>query len=318
MKQSQLLLFEGAPGSGKSSLSQFVAQQLQAADTRVHWLEEHALNEQVFGPFFDALEQPNADLIAVLLDCWRTFCAQIASGTAIYCVDGAFFHSTLKLLLAYRASEVSIADYLQSLYQLLRPFQPRLVLLMGDTAAIMQAAIDERGARWAANVAADVAEYPIQQSQPSDVASMIAFFVESQRQLVRYAADFPFAQLHLDTTARDWTAYQREVCAWLDLPIRFEERSVELVLEQYVGIYQPPAHFPPEFNHPLEVELTADGLRLHTVFLRNFRLTALQHDRFALAGRPLTLEFVRDDLGILVGAIYPFVPEQRFLCTKIV
>lgn len=317
MKQSQLLLFEGAPGSGKSSLSQFVAQQLQAADRPVHWLEEHSLNDQVFGPFFDALEQPSADLIPIALDCWRTFCAQVASGSVIYCVDGAFFHSTLKLLLAYCVPEVGIADYLQSLYELLRPLQPCLFVLKGDTAAIMRATIEERGERWAANVAADVAEYPIQQGQPKDVASMIAFFVESQRQLERYAADFPFAQFHLDTTARDWTAYQRELCAWLDLPIRFEERSVKVMLEQYVGLYQPPASFPPEFNHPLEVELTADGLRLHTVFMRNFRLIALQPDRFALAGRPLFLEFVRDDLGILVGAIYPFVPEQRFFCTKI-
>jgi hypothetical protein len=40
-------------------------------------------------------------------------------------------------------------------------------------------------------------------------------------------------------------------------------------------------------------------------------------DRFAIAGRPLWLEFARDVQGRIQGVIYPFVPEQRFFCEKI-
>lgn len=54
------------------------------------------------------------------------------------------------------------------------------------------------------------------------------------------------------------------------------------------------------------------------VFMRNFRLIGLEADRSAILGRPLEVEVVRDDDAEIIGVIYPFVPEQRFFCPKIV
>ena len=62
-----LLFFEGPPGGGKSSISQFVAQQLQARDNPVHWLEEHPLNGTIFAPFFAALDPALPAAITTLL-----------------------------------------------------------------------------------------------------------------------------------------------------------------------------------------------------------------------------------------------------------
>lgn len=146
---------------------------------------------------------------------------------------------------------------------------------------------------------------------------MISFFVESQRQLEAIAATCPFAYRRIDTTKRAWEQYQRTVCAWLEIPMRIEQRAPSGDFAQYVGTYQPPAYFPPAFNHPFEVELTPDGLRLHMVFMRNFRLIEQDTDSFAIAGRSAQLEFVRDPQGQVQGAIYPFVPDQRFFCEKI-
>jgi hypothetical protein len=87
-------------------------------------------------------------------------------------------------------------------------------------------------------------------------------------------------------------------------------------LAQYAGMYQTPAYFPPAFNHPFQVEHTPQGLRLHMVFMRNFRLIEQGTDQFAIMSRPLVMEFVRDEQAKIVGAIYPFVPEQRFFCPK--
>ena len=63
----RLIFFEGPPGSGKSSISQFVAQQLQARAHPVHWLEEHPLNDTVFAPFFAALDPALPAAITTLL-----------------------------------------------------------------------------------------------------------------------------------------------------------------------------------------------------------------------------------------------------------
>ena len=68
---SRLLFFEGPPGGGKSSISQFVTQQLQASHTPVDWIEEHTLNSTVLAAFFDALDTAPAEAIAALFVGWR-------------------------------------------------------------------------------------------------------------------------------------------------------------------------------------------------------------------------------------------------------
>lgn len=314
----RLLFFEGPPGGGKSSLSQFVAQQLQAAGKPVYWLEEHPLNDTVFAPFLGALEHASPAAITTLLTCWRDLLQRVSTDDAVYCLDGAFFHSTLKLLLAYDYDPATIAHYLQNLYDLLTPFCPPLLHLTGDVAAIVRMTIAERGTAWATNVAADIAQYPCQQRQgQAGIEGMVDFFVTSQAQLEQVAATYPFAYHRLDTTARAWAQYQKMVCAWLDISIYPVADLTVNNLAQYVGTYQTPEYFPSAFNHPFQVELTPAGLYLHMVFMRNFRLVAQGPDRFAIAGRPLHLDFVRDEQGVLTGAIYPFVPDQRFFCPKL-
>jgi len=44
-----------------------VAQQLQARDNPVHWLEEHPLNGTIFAPFFAALDPALPAAITTLL-----------------------------------------------------------------------------------------------------------------------------------------------------------------------------------------------------------------------------------------------------------
>lgn len=315
---SKLLFFEGPPGGGKSSVSQFVVQQFQTANAPVMWIEEHMLNATVFAAFLDALYKSPTGAIPTLLACWREFFDRVGASPEIYCLDGAFFHSTLKLLLAYDYDQASVERYLQTLYDLLAPFAPILIHLTGDVERIVRATIADRGSQWAETVARDVAQYPCQRRLRLDgVEGMVAFFVESQRRLEMTAAAYPFERLRLDTTAREWAQYRQTVCARLNVPVIADSHAPVCDLAQYAGAYQPPAYFPPEFNHPFQVEYTPDGLRLHMVFMRNFHLIEHGADCFAILGRPVQLEFVRDEQGALRGAIYPFVPEQRFFCEKI-
>jgi hypothetical protein len=312
------MIFEGAPGAGKSSLSQYVAQLLGAAGEESVWIEEHELNDRWFGDFFDALDSDDADPVAAALACWRDLLAQIASDRRTYLIDGGYFHTTLKSLLAHNTSVERIDACVADLHALLAPHRPVLVHLGGDVAVILQHAIAERGPRWAANVAADIAGYPMQAGKGDSIDAMVDFFTASQAELDRIAASYPFERWQIDTTARDWPAYHRDLARRLGLPyIEPSAARPELDLAAYVAVYRTPDFFPDAFRHPLEVEMGADGLRLHTGFLRNFRLIAEQPDRFAIAARPHAVEFVRNETGQLTGLIYPFVLDQRFFCPRV-
>lgn len=313
-----MIIFEGSPGAGKSSLSQYLAHRLRDGGRDPVWVEEHELNEEWFDRFFEALDSEAGDAVAAGLECWRDLLAQVDADERTYLVDGAYFHTGVKSLLAHNCSAAQIDSYLDDLHRLLAPYQPVIVHLVGDVRAIMQHAIAERGPQWAAGIAEQIADYPCQAGKERSVAAMIDFFVTSQAELHRLAARYPFECWTIDTTARDWPGYQQSLAQRLDLsqPEAPVPAALEMSLEEYVGVYPTPDGFPDEFRHPLEVEMGKDGLRLHTIFLRNFRLVAQQRDSFAIAARPLELEFVRDETGRLTGLIYPFVPGQRFFCPK--
>lgn len=313
---TRILLFEGPPGGGKSSLSQLAARQLMAAGIAAEWVEEHTLNDMHFAPFFEAVESGVAGGIPHLLAGWRQIAGR--AGAAVVCLDGAFFHSSLKLMIAHDYAPVQIDAYLSDLEALIAPHAPQIIHATGDVAAIVRMAITERGERWAAGVAEDVAHYPRQRRlEQSGVAGMVGFFAAGDRQLEQIARRSPYAYHRIDTTARAWDAAGRDLCALLGLPPPAPHPVEAMDLDPYVGAYQPPSAFPPAFNHPFEVERAPDGLRLHMVFMRNFRLVAQGGDRFAIAGRPNQVEFVRDAQGAVAGAIYPFVPDRRFFCAKI-
>ena len=98
---SRILFFDGPPGSGKSSLSAFVAQQCTANGLPVHWVEEHTLIDTYLMPFFEALDDVAAQHVTILLECWQRLVDDMQANDDIWCIDGVFHLSTLKLLLAY-------------------------------------------------------------------------------------------------------------------------------------------------------------------------------------------------------------------------
>ena len=316
----RLLLFEGAPGAGKSSLSQYAAQQLQTRGHAVRWIEEHDLMASCFAPFVRALDADEAaGYVPALLGCWDHLAEQVAAGGAIYVVDGAFFHSAGKLLLANDLPRARIDGCYRELAALLMPLAPLVVHLSGDDERILRRELADRGAPWAAAVASDVAGYPYQRARKrTGVEGMVRFFVESQQVLRELLAAWPHRVLSIDTTTRDWGTYQRALLAALDVESPAPApRRAPADLGPFVGVYQPPDFFPDEYRRPFSVEAGGEGLLLHMAFRRGFRLVPAGPATFAIQGRPLLLEFLRDEAGHVTGAIYPFTPDQRFVCAKV-
>lgn len=316
----RLLLFEGAPGAGKSSLSQYAAQQLRAHGRAVRWVEEHDLIDSYLAPFERALDAGASDsYVPALLGCWRALAGDVAAGEAVFVLDGAFFHCTGKRLLASELPADRIEAVYRELAGLLAPLQPLVVHLTGDDERIVRGEIAERGEQWAEAVAADVAGYPYQRARGrAGIDGMVRFFVESQLVLRGLLAAWPHRVLSIDTTERRWPSYQRALLGALGLDERAQAPPAPpAALDRFVGVYRPPDSFPEPYRRPFSVEAGGDGLLLHMPFRRGFRLVPCGAATFAIQGRPLQLEFLLDESGRVTGAIYPFTPGRRFECAKV-
>lgn len=319
--RARLILFEGPPGAGKSTLSQFLAAELTRSGRPARWLEEHTLNEGPFAPFFEALDAGAPNPVASLLDCWQRLLAELADDESAFAVlDGAFFFNTLKFLLAEGRPQAEIRATAATVAGMLAPFDPLLLFLAADAGQSVRGAIATRGQPWAEMIAADVEDYPYQQARGrTGVEGMCLFFEDAQCCLRELLAASPLRQMALDTTAGRWTDYEAALRDAFELapPLPAINGSAPDDLTPYLGSYQPPAFFPEPYRNPFTVTADGRGLTLNMYFVRGLPLVAHSPTHFAIRGRPLTLEFVLDDGGEVTGAVYPFVPDQRFICPKI-
>lgn len=311
----QFLFFEGAPGSGKSSFSEYCAIQYQQQGQAMRWYEEHELDQSFFNRLYDLLENRPQAALEELLKFWQLLIDRQESA----CFDGVFFHCSIKLLYAFGWSEQQIFDYLDQLYPMLEAYQPRLIWLRQSTADSLAFAIAQRGEEWGDAVAEAVNnDYPIQvQRKLQGRSGLVQFFNETQDLLGRIIEKSPFDTLIIDVSGQQWATYQQILCEWLKLPQTPIFSDPDLDLSEYNGKFMPPDSFPLEFRKMFEVELIDDELRLHMGFMRNFRLRPLEPDSFAIIGRPQKLRFHRDSNGTIIGAIYPFVQHIDVLCNKI-
>lgn len=315
----KLIMFDGPPGAGKSSLSQFLAGQLEQNNVPVRWVQESALENTFFSRFMESLEQNDGKAVDTLLRCWEDMVEEIAAGETTFIIDGAYFANSTKFLRAANTPPSELERYQRRVDKLLKPISPWLVYLRGDTQRIVRTVIAGRGDNWGAMIAADVQDYPYQQERNrTGIDGMVEFFVDSYIFFENLLQTCPLHAIIIDTTGRDWSTYQSLLLQKVglqqaDTPVSFELES----LKEYTGIYRPPDFFPAPYHNPFEVAAMEDGLVLHMYFLRNIALSPLSPTVFALRGHAEQLEFAKDEQGRITGVIYPFVTATKHFCKKV-
>lgn len=309
----KLILFEGPPGAGKSTLSEYLANQLQLHDVQTDWIEEHMLESRYLMPFLNEEEHR----VEALIQCWTNLAAEIAGRPGVTIMDGGYFGNTTKFLIAKGVAQAQIDAYVARLHQLLQPLNPLVVYLSGNVEQIMQRAIQVRGQNWAEMIATDVAGYPYQQALGrTGLDGMVAFFVDSYRYLDAILPTCPWPQVQINTADAAWSTYQTDLLTALgitELPI---PKPLQVDPSCYVGTYRPPASFPEPYNQPFQVEATQAGLMLHMYFRRNFQLVPQTATHFRIRSAPWQVEFLLNEHGEAHAVVYPFVTGTRHLCVR--
>ncbi len=120
----RLLLFDGPPGAGKSSVSQFLAEQLSLNHYATRWIAEETLEETFFSPFITAFEQRSPQAADILLTCWHTLVQAITTEQHIFLIDGAFFANSIKFLFANDTPVSTIERVNQEVYDIVSSIAP--------------------------------------------------------------------------------------------------------------------------------------------------------------------------------------------------
>jgi thymidylate kinase len=309
MRTTRLILLEGIPGSGKSTLGQFLARQLSVQGIPHRWWYEEEKAHPLYG-FQDpaSLQQLLDDLaggeyhrvIAAALDKWRDVAATIASHDTTVVLESCLLGYLTWTLFPFDVPIAEIQVYLGEVEQLLQSLSPRLIYLyQADLAQALRIICERRGAQTRERLIRNATQSPYGRRMGLQGFEGLVMYWAAYRQLTDAACQASgFATLAIETGAGDWPTYQRQAQAFLRLPPPREAVIPPTDLAQCVGIYvQRDAAGAVRCAVTVQLEgdrLVVDGLPQvwpHT------GLTATAANAFAIDSFPWSVVFVTDRTG---------------------
>jgi hypothetical protein len=257
MQHKLIMLAGSAPGAGKSTLSEFLFDQLTRHAIPTRWIyEEDILHLDVFAPVVQFFLHGQGDGIEALLGATSRFVQVAIAANEVVITDSIFPAYTWLFAAGYPRAQ--IGEFSAQLAQLLAPLQPLTIYLNSDVATSLKRAVAQRGTAWLDDLIAAMQTYTYCQTHPArDIDDVIAFF-ESVTQLSRELfADWPHPTLALDTIATPLDQVAAALLQHFDMPGQATgSMPTATDLRQYVGVYVP--RDPAATSPSLEIRLV-DG-----------------------------------------------------------
>jgi thymidylate kinase len=309
VRTTRLILLEGIPGSGKSTMGQFLAQELHALGISHRWWYEEKQAHPLY-VFQDpaSLQQALDDLagskshqvVKAALDKWRALAASIASDDAIVLLDSCLLGYLTWTLFAFDVPSAEIQAYLDQVERILRSLSPCLIYLyQADLAHALQRIAERRGGQTRERLIRNATQSPFgQRLGLQGFDGMVAYWA-AYRQLADAACQATgYATLAIETGVGDWPAYQQQARAFLELSPLVRAAIPPTDLRQCVGTYiQRDASGAVRCAVTVRLEddrLVIDGMPQvwpHT------GLTAIAANTFAIDSFPWTVVFATDRAG---------------------
>jgi hypothetical protein len=309
--QTKLVLVEGNPFTGKSTLSEYAALQLRLNDHAVEWVSEGVMLQKYFPHVLAVLDQTDQAQPVSEESLWAEWSAfvqtiQSAPVPTIFVVDSAISNAAVYPLLAEDRAHAAILDLVTRIAQLCAPLHPLVIHLMGDQERIARASIVERGEKWQKQLVDESDAAPYQKARGrSGVEGAIAFLHETQELMDGVLNAGGWQTLTLDVTSadrEDRETNRRTMLNFLGISeVQVDPPTLAAALQAYTGTYAQEDPDDPDGNigtgtiGTLEVRIEQDQLVLYQPGMRLGPLVPVSATRLHLMSTPLDVEFVVEE-----------------------
>jgi hypothetical protein len=225
MNRSRLIFVEGIMGSGKSTTARWLARLFCRAGIRARPVPEarpHPTNVFRTLPHW---KQPWLDLTAEVLMArsyanWQVFVRKAASDPRISVFDGQLFHGDFTCLFLMNCPPQMLQGYVQTVLQLAGPLLPTIIYCyQADVVQALDRIGAQRGQGWVeSQVAWKVASPYGQQRGYVGIDGWTQLYRDYRQVTDICFESLAIPKMAIDTSAGEWSSYQRRICTFFALP----------------------------------------------------------------------------------------------------
>lgn len=209
-----LLLLEGLPGSGKSTLSQRVSERLTEDDVPCRWVLEESRSHPFFGPAVRAGHRESG-YVAACLAGWSA--AVACSRETLWILDGCALQSTVRFLYAQDAPPTVIRDYWAEFETIVGVGGTGLVYLVQSDPRrfLIEQTMVARGESWVTKLVDYVEATPLaRRSSLRGVDGMVEFWLRYGELCDELVHNSALRILEVEGRPEEWPTVEDRIVDW--------------------------------------------------------------------------------------------------------
>lgn len=213
---SRLVLVEGLPFSGKSTLSEFLAEQMTLNGIAAEWVSEGTMLSRYFPGVMHGLEEERPPQPAELRWEWSAFADTVAAAGRTVVMDSALSYAAVHPLVWLNLPNEAIHRHLRAIRAICQPLNPKVIHMLVDPAIALPASILERGEVWRDHIVGQSDSNPYQKAKGlTGLDGAIQLGRECQELTCETLESWD--TLSLKVTGGDWPALWQQALSFLGL-----------------------------------------------------------------------------------------------------
>jgi hypothetical protein len=310
VRDTNLILVEGMPGTGKSTVSQFIDLQLRAQGQASFWCHEERAGHPVRLFYASQRHLSWSDYCEEAASLWQNYARQLHARGQIAVLDASILQNHLRSMLLFDSGWSPILDLVRTIENLLVPLRPVWIYLKpNDVERNFRDVVETRGQSLLDLWIEAQERFPYaSRKEAKGFSGFIAFWQEFGELADRVFDDLTIPKLRQVVTHAASEPHIGGILEFLDVPLS-SDRSPLPVLDRFVGEYLPvDDHTARAFTLQAKGGFlimccdrpTMDVRQGPIGCYREIRLISNGQNRFYVAAWPHQIEFAEDRTGTIV------------------
>ena len=225
MIQTNLILVDGLPGSGKSVTAQILSLHLNRLGLDAEWFFEHQSSHPIYRyddpeRMFDLSVTESKEVAAQALVNWQKLADRLQGTSRVVILESTLFQMTIGWLQLMDTDREEIIRFVCSISQILTEVNPALIYFyQDDVPTALRKTCELRGDWFPTFLISRIGRTPYgKRESVADLNGVITFYERVRSITDELFSKLSFAKTAIETSARDWRRYYRQISDLLQIP----------------------------------------------------------------------------------------------------